>query len=109
MGWIHDLGEVMECMLGQSSGGTKLWGAVVTLKGKAAIQIAPNRGTDTGSSLSEFIWPIIHEKGWRRSNFGNWSNWDVKRFYDYAEADGQLEVLKADKAQSQDELYISIF
>lgn len=42
-------------------------------KGKAAIRMALNRGTDTGSSLSKFIWPIIHEEGWRRSNFGNWS------------------------------------
>lgn len=43
MGWIHDLGEVVECMLSKSADGTKLWGAVVVLKGKAAIQIALNR------------------------------------------------------------------
>jgi len=56
----------------------------------------------TASSLNEFIWPAICEKCWRRSNSGNWTKWDVKRFYDYAGADRQLEVLKADKAQGQD-------
>lgn len=64
---------------------------------------------DVAKSLSESLWPIIHETDWRRSNSGNWSEWDVKRFYDYAGVDRQLEPLKADKPQGQDELHISLF
>lgn len=63
---------------------------------------------DAASSLNEFLWPIIHETDWR-SYSGKRTKRDVKRFYDYAGADRQLEVLKADKAQGQDELYISVF
>lgn len=62
---------------------------------------------DAANSLNEFLWPIIHETGWK-SNFGYCSEWNVKRFYDYAGADRQLEVLKANKAQGQDELCISV-
>lgn len=42
MGWIYNLGEVMECVLNKSAGGTKLWGAVGMLKGKATIHMDLN-------------------------------------------------------------------
>lgn len=77
-------------------------------KQKTATVKMKMNDADAASSLNEFLWPIIHETGWR-SNSGYWSKWDVKRFYDYAGADRQLEVLKADKAQGQDELCILVF